>query len=108
MSRHLDSSEIDDSRRERRLSEAIICGKSEPASSAMRRAEAAARVKTGIEELPEDYRTVILLRQQEDLTFEEIARRMERSPDAARMLWGRAILELGKTINRQIPGVARE
>jgi len=49
-----------------------------------------------VNELPEDYKTVILLRQQMDLGFAEIAERMQRNPDAVRMLWGRAILALGE------------
>jgi RNA polymerase sigma-70 factor, ECF subfamily len=44
--------------------------------------------------LPADYRQVILLRNIEDLPHEEIARRMERSPGAVRMLWIRALAAL--------------
>jgi RNA polymerase sigma-70 factor (ECF subfamily) len=44
--------------------------------------------------LPEDYRRVIALRHQEDLSFEEIGRLLQRSPDAARKLWARAIERL--------------
>jgi DNA-directed RNA polymerase specialized sigma24 family protein len=49
--------------------------------------------------LPDDYKTVILLRQQLDLGFAEIAERMQRNPDAARVLWGKAILALGERFN---------
>jgi RNA polymerase sigma-70 factor (ECF subfamily) len=52
------------------------------------RAEAVHRL---LEKLPEDYRRVLLLRHQEDATFEEIGRRMQRSADAARKLWARAV-----------------
>ena len=41
--------------------------------------------------LPRDYREVILLRNVEGLSHDEIAQRMERSPGAARMLWIRAL-----------------
>ena len=44
--------------------------------------------------LPEDYRRVMLLRYQKELTFEEIGREMCRSADAARMLWARALERL--------------
>jgi RNA polymerase sigma-70 factor (ECF subfamily) len=44
--------------------------------------------------LPEDYRRVITLRYQEQLPFEEIGRLLERSPDAARKLWARAVERL--------------
>jgi RNA polymerase sigma-70 factor (ECF subfamily) len=51
-----------------------------------------------VEGLPEDYRAVILLRQQQDLSFVEIADRMEKTPDAVRMLWGRAVVALGEQL----------
>jgi RNA polymerase sigma-70 factor (ECF subfamily) len=51
-----------------------------------------------VESLPIDYRTVIFLRQQQDLSFAEIADRMQRTPDAARMLWGRAVVALGERL----------
>lgn len=44
--------------------------------------------------LPEDYRQVMLLRYQQELTFEEVGREMGRSADAARMLWARALERL--------------
>jgi RNA polymerase sigma-70 factor (ECF subfamily) len=51
--------------------------------------------------LPEDHRRVIRLRYDENRSFEEIARAMNRSPNAARKLWARAIerleQELGPT-----------
>jgi RNA polymerase sigma-70 factor (ECF subfamily) len=47
-----------------------------------------------LSELPDDYRTVIVLRNLEDLPHEEVARRMHRSVGAVRMLWLRAMAEL--------------
>jgi RNA polymerase sigma-70 factor (ECF subfamily) len=44
--------------------------------------------------LPDDYRRVITLRYQEQLPFEEIGRLLQRSPDAARKLWARAVERL--------------
>jgi RNA polymerase sigma-70 factor (ECF subfamily) len=44
--------------------------------------------------LPEDYRQVILLRYQEQLSFEEIGSQLGRTPEAARMLWVRAVERL--------------
>jgi RNA polymerase sigma-70 factor (ECF subfamily) len=44
--------------------------------------------------LPEDYRTVILLRHRDKLAFAEIGAQTGRSADAARMLWTRAIKRL--------------
>jgi RNA polymerase sigma-70 factor, ECF subfamily len=44
--------------------------------------------------LPPDDQAVVLLRHFDSLSFEEIGRRLDRSPDAARKLWGRAIVRL--------------
>jgi RNA polymerase sigma-70 factor (ECF subfamily) len=47
-----------------------------------------------LDRLPEDYRRVMALRYQQEMTFEEIGRDMRRSADAARMLWARALERL--------------
>jgi RNA polymerase sigma-70 factor (ECF subfamily) len=47
-----------------------------------------------LEKLPEDYRTVILLRHRDKLSFAEIGEQTGRSMDAARMLWTRAVKRL--------------
>ncbi|HKB02640.1 MAG TPA: sigma-70 family RNA polymerase sigma factor [Gemmataceae bacterium] len=44
--------------------------------------------------LPEDYRTVIVLRYREERSFEEIGQLIDRSPNAARKLWLRAVERL--------------
>jgi RNA polymerase sigma-70 factor (ECF subfamily) len=44
--------------------------------------------------LPDDYRRVIELRYLEEQSFEEIGARMQRSADAARKLWARAVERL--------------
>jgi RNA polymerase sigma-70 factor (ECF subfamily) len=44
--------------------------------------------------LPDDYREVIVLRNLEGLSHEEVARRMQRSTGAVRMLWVRALARL--------------
>ena len=44
--------------------------------------------------LSDDHREVIVLRNLEQLAWNEVARRMERSVDAARMLWTRALKQL--------------
>lgn len=68
------------------------------ASEHVRTAEAKELIQRALSELPEDYRRVLLLRQQKDLTFVEISEEMQRTPDAVRMLWGRAILVLGEKL----------
>jgi len=44
--------------------------------------------------LSEDHREVITLRNLEQLDWGEVGRHMERSPDAVRMLWLRALKQL--------------
>lgn len=69
------------------------------ASELVRKAEAREIVLNAMTDLPDDYRTVLLLRQQMDLTFPEIGERMQRSPDAVRMLWARALVALGEKLD---------
>jgi RNA polymerase sigma-70 factor (ECF subfamily) len=56
--------------------------------------EQAARLLAAVERLPDDHRTVLNLRIFQELPFEEVARRMGRSEDAARQLWTRALKKL--------------
>ena len=57
-----------------------------------------ALVRRILDEMPEDYRTVILLRHRDALRFEEIAARMGRSPGAVHKLWSRAIRQLRRHV----------
>ena len=47
-----------------------------------------------LDRLPEEYRRVLLLRHQEERSFEEIGAAMNRSANAARKLWARALERL--------------
>jgi RNA polymerase sigma-70 factor (ECF subfamily) len=47
-----------------------------------------------LERLPDDYRQAIVLRNLCDLPHAEVARRMQRSEGAVRMLWMRALAQL--------------
>jgi RNA polymerase sigma-70 factor, ECF subfamily len=67
----------------------------EPSASARARAdEQAEALQRALGRLPEDYRRVILLRYQEQHSFETIGQVMQRTPKAARMLWARAVKRL--------------
>ena len=55
-------------------------------------------IACAIAELPDDYRRVIELRSRENRTFQEIGCELNRSPDAARMLWFRAIESLRQAL----------
>jgi RNA polymerase sigma-70 factor (ECF subfamily) len=56
--------------------------------------ERAQALQRALSQLPEEYRRVITLRHYEEQSFEEIGKQMERSTDAARKLWARAIERL--------------
>jgi RNA polymerase sigma-70 factor (ECF subfamily) len=60
--------------------------------------EQAEKVRQALERLPEDYRRVIVLRNQERRSFEEIGPLMERSAEAARRLWSRAVERLQREL----------
>lgn len=54
----------------------------------------ARRLERAMDALSDDHREVILLRSFEELTFPEVGKRLNRSPDACRMLYARAMAAL--------------
>src|SRR5205807_2681193 len=56
--------------------------------------EEAEAVQRALERLPEDYRLVIQLRIAEELSFDDIGRRLGRSVNAVEKLWVRAYRQL--------------
>jgi RNA polymerase sigma-70 factor (ECF subfamily) len=58
--------------------------------------EQAEALAQAMQRLPPDYRQVLALRHEQKLTFEQIGQRMERTANAARMLWLRAVERLQK------------
>jgi RNA polymerase sigma-70 factor (ECF subfamily) len=66
--------------------------------------EQAQAVRQAVEQLPEDYRQVLVLRYQEGRSFEEIGRLIRRTPNAARKLWLRAIERLQHHLEPHPPG----
>jgi len=69
-----------------------------PADALMRDEEAQVLVST-MTRLPADYREVITLRNFECLSFDEVGRHMQRSAEAARKLWTRAIEALRREMD---------
>jgi RNA polymerase sigma-70 factor (ECF subfamily) len=80
-------------RSDRALQRAIAAPTNSPSEQASRR-EQEVLLADALARLPKDYREVILLRNMDRLPFEEVARRMARSPGATRMLWARALERL--------------
>jgi RNA polymerase sigma-70 factor (ECF subfamily) len=64
-----------------------------PRSNAIQR-ERSEDLQRAISRLPDEYREVLRLRTWERLSFAEVGQRMNRSPDAVRMLWKRAVQRL--------------
>ena len=56
-------------------------------------------IETALARLPDGYRQIIVYRYCEARSFEDIAQRMNRSPNAARKLWSRAIERLQTELN---------
>jgi RNA polymerase sigma-70 factor (ECF subfamily) len=71
----------------------LIAPQSTPSQQVARR-EQAVLLANALGSLPEDYREVIILRQLEDLTFPDVARRMGRTEDSVKNLWARALVRL--------------
>jgi RNA polymerase sigma-70 factor (ECF subfamily) len=71
-----------------------VLGASDSPSSPAREEEEQQELDRALAQLPEHYREVIGLRHQEQLSFDEIGRRLGRSADAARKLWARAVEQL--------------
>jgi RNA polymerase sigma-70 factor (ECF subfamily) len=96
-----------DVRLERRLAEdidrssqaffALAARHSSPSEQAARREEAV-RLADALEQLPEDYREVVVLSHLEGLSFPEVARRMGRSVDSVKNLWARALARLRRSL----------
>ena len=72
-----------------------------PSSSAARR-DLGVVLSDALAQLHEDHREVIVLHHLEGLDWEEVARRMERSVGAVRMLWTRALKQLRRLIDEQL------
>lgn len=77
----------------RRLDEFLAATQTSPSQAAIIHEEHHL-LATVLEQLPEDYREVLVLRHLEGLPFPEIAERMNRNAGAVRMLWVRALAQL--------------
>jgi len=81
----------------RALDENLVAAQSSPSQQAVRR-EQAVLLADALEDLPEDYREVIILRQLEGLSFPDVARRMGRTEDSVKNVWLRALARLRRTL----------
>ncbi len=82
------------------LDRGLVAPNSSPSQQAARR-EQSVMLADALEQLPDDYRDVLVLRHLEGLTVPEVAQRMGRSRDSVEKLWMRGLVRL-----RQIMGAA--
>ncbi len=79
------------------LDRGLVAPVSSPSEQAVRR-EASLQLAAALEQLPPDYRQVIILRQLEGRPFAEVAEQMGRSVDSVEKLWVRALARLRKAL----------
>jgi RNA polymerase sigma-70 factor (ECF subfamily) len=79
------------------LDHGLVAPESSPSQQAARR-EQAVLLADALDQLPEDYREVLVLRHLEGLTFPEVARRMGRSLDSVEKLWMRGLARLRQSM----------
>jgi RNA polymerase sigma-70 factor (ECF subfamily) len=75
----------------------LVAQESSPSQRASRR-EQAVLLADALNQLPPDYREVLVLRHLEGLTFPEVAARMGRSVDSVEKLWVRALPRLRRVL----------
>lgn len=63
--------------------------------------EEAESIRRALARLPDDYRQIIVWRYQENRSFEEISRCLNRSPNATSKLWARALERLQHELEQQ-------
>jgi RNA polymerase sigma-70 factor (ECF subfamily) len=88
-----------DVRRERSLAMGddpafVVCDPHRSPRASLIGQEESAALRAALQRLPEDYRLVLRLRNWDCLPLAEVGRRMNRSEEAARKLWSRAIVRL--------------
>jgi RNA polymerase sigma-70 factor, ECF subfamily len=79
------------------LDQGLVAHHSSPSQQAARR-EQAVLLANALEQLPEDYREVIILHHMEELSLPEVARRLGRSEHSVEKLWARALARLRRTL----------
>jgi RNA polymerase sigma-70 factor (ECF subfamily) len=87
---------VDDSSRV--LDSALASRQSSPSEQAAR-CEQAVLLADALDQLPDDQREVLVLRHLEELTFPEVAERMNRTVDSVKGLWTRGLDRLRRILN---------
>jgi RNA polymerase sigma-70 factor (ECF subfamily) len=85
--------DVDLDQSSRAIERGLMSLSSTPSQQVARR-EQGVLLARALSQLPDEYREVIVLRHLEELTFPEVAERMERSVDSVQKLWVRALARL--------------
>jgi RNA polymerase sigma-70 factor, ECF subfamily len=84
---------LDDEEVLERLKNYVTAPGDTPGSKAVKK-ERRERTEHALEQLPVEYRQIIIWHNRDGLGWQEIAKTLDRSPDAVRMLWKRAVNRL--------------
>ncbi len=79
------------------LDRALASPQSSPSQQAVRR-EQGVLLADALDQLPEDYREILVLRHLEGLSFPDVSRRMGRSQDSVEKLWMRGLARLRQVV----------
>ena len=79
---------------------ALVATQSSPSQQAVHREEVVV-LADALHQLPPDYRQVLILRNLRELTFPEVARKMNRSVGAVQQLWMRALTQLREQLGQE-------
>lgn len=79
------------------LAEQVVFAGASPSHDAAR-CESAVVLADALGQLPADYRDVLVLRNLEELSFPEVALRMDRSVDSVKKLWARGLAQLRRLL----------
>jgi RNA polymerase sigma-70 factor (ECF subfamily) len=82
------------------LDRGLIAPQPSPSQQAVRR-EQAVLLADALDQLPDDYRDVLVLRHLEGLSFPDVARRMGKTLDSVEKLWMRGLARLRQVVGER-------
>src|SRR5262249_38946462 len=80
----------------------LVAGEANSPSEHAQRRELSVVLADALADLRPDYREVLVLRSLEELDWDQVARKMDRSTGAARLLWARALTRLRPLIEARL------
>jgi RNA polymerase sigma-70 factor (ECF subfamily) len=80
-----------------RIVECIAGGQSSPISQVLRR-ERSVLIAQALDALPEHYRDVLIMRELQNQSLDQVARKLGGSPERVRKIWARAIVKIRRML----------